>query len=291
MLKKFIIGIILTIVLVFFFWPGYPPYQFITSFIPGGKQLPVESNSQLKNHKIPAIVDIKIQSSVVKEDADKIREGIRLMDYYLNKWFGHSVKNHVLITVDDSTRESKFEEIGGEMVAALHTNEPLWQQFRQFITQYNMDMRSRFSAHEYVHYYQRDFGCGRIYKPEEVKLKWLMEGQAEWLSWKAMDEAGEISLFLGLEQMLAAEAKQSGENLQPLSAYEIEANATIGRYVYFALATDYLMRGKDIKALDKFCSNVGKGQDGPTAFQNAFNLPLEKFYSDFETYYKTLIKK
>lgn len=249
------------------------------------------AKNKLQNHTTPNLVQIEIGSDVAQEDAAKIQEGIRIMDFYLNLWFGHSIKNTALFTVDASKKDSMFEERNGEMVAALHTNEHLWDLFRQFMTQYRMDMRSRFSAHEYVHFYQRDFGCGTIYKPEEVKLKWLMEGQAEWLSWNAMSAAGDISLFMPLPQLLTIQVKQAQTDLKPLSTYETDTTPgtnIVGKYSYFALAVELLMKNKDIKTLDDFCSKIAKGQETSVAFENAFGIPLAQFYSEFETYLQNL---
>ena len=288
-MKKILILLVIIIALVFFFWPGYPPNQFLQKLI---SKTPLEqinpSKNALKTHKTPDLVILEIDPSVDPEDAAKMREGIRVMDYYLNKWFGHSVNKKVLMTVDASTENSIIKEQNGEMVAVLHTNEPIWQQFRQFIVQYRMDMRSRFSAHEYVHYWQRDAGCGRIYLPSEVTLKWLMEGEAEWLSYKAMNEAGQLPFYLGLEQMLAMQYQQNQGNLKPLRAYEKDVQTLVSTYSYFALALELLMKNRDIKTIDGFCANIGKGQEALVAFENAFCIPLEKFYAEFEQYERSL---
>lgn len=286
------IAVLLFVGLVFFFWPGYPPNQFLQSLISGkspqqGQTSQTQNKTKLNSHKTPQLVNIEFQAEVDKEDEEKIREGIRIMDFYLNSWFGHSIDKKVLMTVDASSKNSILEERDGEMVAVLHTNEPIWQTLRQFIIQYNMDMRSRFAAHEYVHFYQKDNGCGRIYKPEQVRLRWLMEGEAEWLSYKAMMDSGNLSSFLGLEEMLSMTVQ--GGSLKSLKTYK-EAAAGVQLYSYFALAVEQLMKNREIKTMDNFCANVGKGQEASVAFENAFGVPLEKFYSDFETYRQNLAK-
>lgn len=291
MLIKVGIFVLLAIGVVFFFWPGYPPNQFLQKFI---LRTPLQqlapSRNALKTHKTPDLVILEIDPTVDREDVDKLREGVRVMDFYLNEWFGHSIDKKVLMTVDAGSSNSILKERDGEMVAVLHTNEPIWQQFRQFIVQYGMDMRSRFAAHEYVHYYQRDAGCGRIYLPQEVTLKWLMEGEAEWLSYTALNKAGQLPFYQGLEQMLAIQYQQDQGNLKPLRAYEKDAQTSVSTYSYFALALQLLMKNRDIKTLDDFCANVKKGQEVSAAFQNAFAIPLEKFYSDFEAYRQNLRK-
>jgi hypothetical protein len=207
------------------------------------------------------------------------------MDFYLNQWFGRGINKKVLMTVDASSKNSLVVEQNGQMVALLHTNEPLWQQFRQFIVQYRMDMRSRFAAHEYVHYYQRDAGCGRIYLPQENTLKWLMEGEAEWLSYTALNKAGQLPFYTGLEQILKIQYQQNQGGLKPLSAYEKVATAdVVSSYSYFALALELLMKNRDIKTLDNFCTNIGQKESVPAAFEKAFGISLKNFYVEFEKY-------
>lgn len=77
---------------------------------------------------------------------------------------------------------------------------------------------------------------------------------------------------------------QEGGNLQPLKTYEKQAEVGAKLYSYFALAVNLLMKNRQIKTLDDFCANVGKGQEATVAFENAFGIPLEKFYSDFANY-------
>ena len=286
MARKVGIFALLVVGLVFFFWPGYPPYQYLQKLL---SKTPLQqldsSKNALKEHKTPDLVSLEIDPAVDSEDAEKLHEGIRVMDFYLNQWFGRGINKKVLMTVDASSKNSLVVEQNGQMVALLHTNEPLWQQFRQFIVQYRMDMRSRFAAHEYVHYYQRDAGCGRIYLPQENTLKWLMEGEAEWLSYTALNKAGQLPFYTGLEQILKIQYQQNQGGLKPLSAYEKVATAdVVSSYSYFALALELLMKNRDIKTLDNFCTNIGQKESVPAAFEKAFGISLENFYVEFEKY-------
>ena len=290
MARKVGIFALLVVGLVFFFWPGYPPYQYLQKLL---SKTPLQqldsSKNALKEHKTPDLVSLEIDPAVDSEDAEKLHEGIRVMDFYLNQWFGRGINKKVLMTVDASSKNSLVVEQNGQMVALLHTNEPLWQQFRQFIVQYRMDMRSRFAAHEYVHYYQRDAGCGRIYLPQENTLKWLMEGEAEWLSYTALNKAGQLPFYTGLEQILKIQYQQNQGGLKPLSAYEKVATAdVVSSYSYFALALELLMKNRDIKTLDNFCTNIGQKESVPAAFEKAFGISLENFYVEFEKYLATL---
>lgn len=290
--KKIAIPVVLLIVLVFIFWPGYPPHQFLQKLLGQSPTLPLPtlSKQNLKNHQTPAHVTLEIDPTVDAEDAAKIREGVRVMDFYLHEWFKRGTTKKVLMTVDASTKTSLLVNKNGDMVALLHTNEPLWQQFRQYIVQYRMDMRSRFAAHEYIHYYQQDAGCGRVSVPGEVPLKWLMEAEAEWLSYKALNEAGQLPFYLSLEKMLALFYQQNQASLKPLKAYAKDTPTSPATYSYFALALELLMKNRPIKALDDFCTYIGQKVPETAAFEKAFGTSLEQFYTDFNVYTKDLTK-
>jgi len=72
-----------------------------------------------------------------------------------------------------------------------------------------------------------------------------------------------------------------------LKSFETSEQISVDKYPLFTLAIDYLMEDKPIKSLDDFCANIGKGQDAPTAFQNAFGISLDDFYKNFESYRST----
>lgn len=289
-MKKILILSVLTVGVVFFFWPGYPPYQFLQKILSRTaiSKFTETGQEKLKTHQTPANVSLEIDPTVAPDDAAKLAEGIRVMDYYLYQWFGRGTKQPVLMTVDASTENSLLVGRNGVMVALLHTNEPLWQQFRQYVEQYGMDMRSRFAAHEYVHYYQQDAGCGRVFVPEEVPIKWLMEAEAEWLSYRALNQAGQLSLYLGLEKMLAAFYQQNKADLKPLKTYEKATPTSPATYSYYALALELLMKNNDVKAIDNFCTYIGQKDLPAVAFEKAFGVGLDQFYINFESYIKTL---
>ena len=89
--------------------------------------------------------------------------------------------------------------------------------------------------------------------------------------------------------MLIPRAKQETGLLKSFEGKDFENKSTILQYSFFNMAVDYLMKNRDIKTLDDFCANLasGKGMSMPEAFEDAFGIPLEKFYGDFESYRKT----
>ena len=292
-----ILGIIvvLTIALVFFFWPGYPPNQFLQKLISGNSQqsqIQQPSKSKLASHEIPKLLNIEIQSEVSKDDEKAIREGIRITDFYLNEWFGKSINKEAGLRVNaiaspSMGEDAKVEMAGDKMLISISTNSTIWRQMLDINKQYGGEWRDSVSAHEYVHVYQFQNGCGNVASQKKLAPKWFMEGEAVLLSFKSLMDSDNLPSFFGLDQMFSVQVKQTG-NLKPLSSYTEEADVNIGQYMYFALAVSQLIKNKDLKSLDNFCSNLSQGQARPVAFQNAFGISLDKFYSDFESYRQKL---
>lgn len=142
------------------------------------------------------------------------------------------------------------------------------------------------AAHEYVHVYAAYNGLGSTDVSISITPLWFLEGEAEWLSYQIVYEAGLSPPFN--EQMLTSLAK---EETAPLKSLEKPTQTVVNssRYALYALAADYLMRGKQKKVLDDFAVYLadGKGMSMPQAFEKAFNITLDKFYENFESYRKT----
>ncbi|MDP3733453.1 MAG: hypothetical protein Q8Q91_02815, partial [Candidatus Daviesbacteria bacterium] len=130
-------------------------------------------------------------------------------------------------------------------------------------------------------------GCANIGRVDE-KAKWFLEGEAEWFSYKAMEESGNLPFSFDAKKIIMMQFQGGEGNFNQLSSYEEGTTTDVSLYGLFALAVDYLVEKTNVKALDSYCANIGKGQDLPTAFQNAFGISLEKFYLDFEAYRKSL---
>ena len=291
-MKKMLILLVLIIGLVFFFWPGYPPYQFVESLISGKSPQQQPSKAKLGTHEIPKLLNLEIQSAVAKDDEKAIREGIRITDFYLQEWFGRSINQEARVTANAIASPSLGDDAkvaieGSKMLISISTNSTIWRQMLDMNKQFGGEWRNTVSAHEYVHVYQFQNGCGNVASQKKLAPKWFMEGEAVLLSFKSMMDSGYIPSFFGLDQMFSVQVKQA-INLKPLSGYEQEADVDIGQYMYFALAVNRLSKDKDIKTLDNFCTNLRKGQPVSAAFESTFGFPLEKFYSDFENYRQKL---
>lgn len=234
---------------------------------------------------MPQLLTIEFKTGVDQSDETEMRKGFKIMDFYLNQWFGKSITKKSAIVVEASAKDSKFQKANDSTIEFIYrTLSQDWQLPKKIGEQYHMDMRARAAAHEYIHLYQINQGCAKIGREDE-QVKWFLEGEAEWLSYKAMEETGNLPFSFDAKKMIMMQFKMGGGSFKKLGSYEQvkEFNTDPSLYGYFALAIDFLMKDRDIKTLDTFCANIGKEQDLAPAFQDAFNISLEKFYSNFES--------
>ena len=240
---------------------------------------------------LPSLVDEEFTSDVTGEDKAFVVEGISAMDFYLNEWFGKSTDKPSGLRVDaipsnDPSIGAQVVVENGKIVILIGTKSFAWN--RQIQTNGEMggevEWRPKIPAHEYAHVYQFQNGCGYTGAEITVAPKWFYEGEAEWLSIKIMREVGWLPQQFSTYNIEVVPARNiSGE----LKSFETSEQISVDKYPLFTLAIDYLMKDRDIKTLDDFCANIGKGQDAPTAFQNAFGISMDEFYKNFESYRKT----
>ena len=239
---------------------------------------------------LPSLVQPEFADDVTAEDKNFVIQGISATDFYLKRWFGKSINQPAGLRVDaiESTGAQVVVE-NGKMVILIGTKSGAWKSMIES-NKYGGEWRNRISAHEYVHVYQFHSGCGRLDVENLIAPRWFSEGEAEWLSYKAMQEAGLTPSF-GITEMLVSIAKQETGSLSSFEGKDFGNKGgavSVSQYSFFAMAIDYLMKDRPIKALDGFCANLadGKGMSMPKAFEAAFGITLEKFYEDFESYRK-----
>lgn len=296
------IAVLLLLGIAFFAWFKFSPFKQVPNLIPNpSQQNPSQQTSKkgLESHEMPKLLDIEVKSGVDQEYANKTLEGFKIMDFYLNKWFGKSITRKSSIRIEVTSEDNKWvEEDDGTAVYLNRTLSGESQMIERFVSQFHMDTRSRLMAHEYVHLFQFNNGClhpgktaGRTIIGEYAeKARWFLEGEAEWLSYKAFEESGNLSPFFSNGRWVSFYMFQIGDSVKPLQAYDQGENP-LNMYSYFTVAVDFLMKNRDIKTLNDFCVNLGKKQDVPVAFQNAFGVSFEKFRSDFEAYFTKTFSK
>jgi hypothetical protein len=142
------------------------------------------------------------------------------------------------------------------------------------------------AGHEYVHVLQGELGC--LSGEARKRYRWIAEGMAEEVSWRALVAAHRIG-----GSRIAREIHGSGAfdpNLQPLQAYEREGGRD-PEYALWHLATRRLLREavatgsapskRPEMALRRFCRRVGKGTPWRAAFRRSFGLTTDAFYTEF----------
>ena len=240
---------------------------------------------------LPSLVKGDFASDVTTEDKNFAIEGISTMDFYLQKWFSKSTDKpselQVSTTSSDPNGGAQIKTESGTAIILIETGNFGWQRQIQSNKDVGGEWRPRLVAHEYVHVYQFQNGCGRVDAENPAATKWFIEGEAEWLSYMATIDAGQLPKAT-IPQLILTPAMQVNGSLQSFEKSEsVKLTASSPTYFLFNMAIDYLMKDRDIKTLDDFCANIGKGQDAKTAFQNAFGISMDKFYSDFENYRST----
>lgn len=304
--KLLIIGIsvIVIIGLIFFFWPGYPPYNFIISLLGGNSSWKLSERDNKSFNILPSLVKAEFAKDVTEEDKGFVITGISAMDFYLQKWFGKSTNQPAGLRVNagETTSDGGDSQVvmeDGKVVILVATGSPLWKSMAEN-NKYGGEFRNWLSAHEYVHVYQTHNGCN-ISASKRVAVggddpnlnilitpRWFTEGEAEWLTYKVMQETDMISSRSNVQQVFLLRAKQQTGLLKSFEKKK-ESGDSYSDYPFFAMAIDYLMKDRQIKTLDDFCANLagGNGMSMPQAFEDAFGITLEQFYNDFESYRKT----
>lgn len=290
-----VIFIIIALILglVFFFWPGHPPNDLLQKIISGD---PIQKSDFAPPGKqkqtfntLPALLNGEFASGVNEEDKNLIIQGISTMDFYLQKWFGKSINKPAGLRVGtgapaDMGAGSQVVMEDGKIVILMETGSFAWKRQIQSNNEIGGEWRPRLAAHEYVHVYQFQNGCGEgILTGSPVVPRWFTEGVAEWLSYKAAKEAGQLPRA-GIPQLILPVAKQAKD---PLESFENPNSSDFSAYFLFNMAIDYLMKDRPVKTLDDFCANLGNGMSMPKAFETTFGMTKDKFYEGFEAYRKT----
>jgi len=269
------------------FQQGYTQQQ---SYSNNQRTTSVPTQKQVFN-TLPSLVKAEFASDVSAEDKNFAIEGVSTMDFYLQKWFGKSTNKpsglQVSAATSDSSGGARVNTESGTAIIMIETGNFGWQRQIQSNKDVGGEWRPRLVAHEYVHVYQFQNGCGRVDAENPVALKWFIEGEADWLSYKSAIVAGQLPQAT-IPQLITAPAKQVVGSLQSFEKSEsVKLTASSPIYFLFNMAIDYLMKDKPIKNLDTYCADIGNGMDVSKAFETAFGVTLPKFYEGFEAYRKT----
>jgi hypothetical protein len=143
------------------------------------------------------------------------------------------------------------------------------------------------SGHEYAHVWQSELGC--LPSGDRREYRWLVEGMATHLAWRAMVHYGGASAALVRRTIRRGGDWES--NREPLRTYEREGGRP-PQYALWHLAVHGVLREAVARraapsrlpelALRGFCERVGAGMPWRAAFLRSFGLSVDEFYAGFE---------
>lgn len=234
-------------------------------------------------------IELRVQDGVSGRELRAIRGGLRAMQRYMERSLGVGVHEHVEARVARKNSCRPFESsAGGALMGegdkgflCVDTSSLAWQ----YLVRTDFVAATAISAHEYVHVLQAELGC---LQPGEYR--WLVEGMATHLAWRALVSAGHAS-----EARVVREIRDD-RPLSPtvglLSGYE-RGDGRDQEYALWHLAVRRLLRramssgsasrSRPETALVRFCNLVGHGRRWHAAFEHSFGLPVERFYANFQS--------
>jgi hypothetical protein len=235
-------------------------------------------------------IELRIQDGVQPRELRMIRSGLRSAQRYMESRLGRTVHGHVEARIARSNGCRPFQSPGGSLVGeadrgflCIDTANLHWK----WLVLKDRLAATSTAAHEYVHVLQAELGC--LSKGSESRYRWILEGMAEYVAWRALVADGKVGAA-----RVAREIRESGPLspwLGPLSAYEHEGGRDQA-YALWHLAIQHVLReavaagaapaARREIALRRFCQRAGAGVPWRTAFERSFGFPVDKFYARFD---------
>jgi hypothetical protein len=235
-------------------------------------------------------IELRIQDGVSERELRAIRDGLRLVQRHASSSLGRSVRGPVEARVARSNGCRPFEAAGSASVGeaeegflCIDTASLGWQ----WLARKDLTAATAVSAHEYVHVLQGELGC--LPAPANQHFRWILEGMANEVAWRALVAAGRATEARVERTILADGAFDP--NLAPLRRYEREGGRApeyalwqlaVHRLLQQAVAAGAAPAARPELALRRFCGRVGRGQPWRSAFAGSFGVALPRFYAGFE---------
>jgi hypothetical protein len=242
-------------------------------------------------------VELRVQSGVTRRELHAVREGLRLTHRFMSRSLRRSVRKPVEARVARANGCHPFESSSGDSIGeaddgflCISTRNLHWK----YLIQKDFPAAAAIPGHEYVHVLQAELGC--LSNGTNGRFRWLVEGMAEEVSWRALISAGWVT-DRHVERAIARDALPDlglgDRGLYPLAAYE-RANGADREYALWHLAVRRLLRAavedgaaprvQPEIALRRFCERAGREGDWRRAFARSFGEPVTTFYHEFETF-------
>jgi hypothetical protein len=235
-------------------------------------------------------VELRVQDHVSAPELRTIRTGLRLTERFMRVALGRGVAGHVEARVARSNGCRPFQAVGEALVGeaqrgflCIDTASPAWQ----WLMLKDRLAASAAAGHEYFHVLQAELGC--LHSPSGEHFRWLMEGSAEEVGWRAL-----VAAHRTTADHIAREIRSEGafdSNLEPLHRYETEGgrdpeyalwHMAVRRLLARAVAAGAVSARHPERALGRFCEQVGAGRPWRGAFARSFGLSVDRFYASFE---------
>jgi hypothetical protein len=233
---------------------------------------------------------LRIQDGVSGREEGFVRRGLLVEQRYLRGRFGKGVAGPVEVRIADGRPCQAFTHPAGtgatgtaqDGFLCVDTRTPSWRTIRVR----DAVLARGVSAHELVHVWQAEHGC--LPEPDEHTHRWLIEGMAIDLAWRAQIAAG-TATRADATRTVRRGLSDARASLGPLRSYERSGGGD-PEYALWQLAVGELVdrSGGDPTALGRFCGAIGRGADWHRAFREAFGISVERFYRDFEALRRTL---
>lgn len=222
-------------------------------------------------------ITMRVQSAATAREAAVFRRGLVLEYRFLERMgrpLGADVEARLahgdpcVPSAEPGAGATGWADHGWLCVDALV---PIWREN----VQNEPVVASGVSAHELVHVWQEELGCG-----SDDQYLWLTEGMATDFAWRALVAAG-----LTTERATGEAIRRFGafnERVGPLQSYEDRTGAD-PEYALWHLAVRDLLRGSRSgpAAMRSFCEFVGNGTGWRDAFARAFGRSVDQFYRAF----------
>jgi hypothetical protein len=235
-------------------------------------------------------VELRVQDGVGAAELRVIRRGLRSTDRFMTAVLGRTVEHHVEARLARTDGCRPFQN-GGEAVVGqadrgflcIDTATPAWR----WLMLKDRPAASAYAGHEYVHVLQAELGCLR--SPVGERFRWLMEGMAETISWRALAPHRRFD-----DRRIEREIRQNGaldRNLEPLRRYETDGgrdpeyalwHLAVRQLLSRAVASGNAPAGRPELALGRFCERIADRQPWRSAFARSFGLSVDRFYAVFE---------
>jgi hypothetical protein len=235
-------------------------------------------------------VELRVQDGVTARELRAIRDGVVLMDRYIERSLGRRVQGPVEARVARRDRcrhdESGERSLIGQARAGFLCVDTANIEWKVLVST-DRPTATAVSAHEYAHVLQAELGC--LPEGESRDYRWIVEGMATDLAWRALVRAGRVTDTRVRRTISRDRPFDPGS--RPLPVYEREGGRP-PQYALWHLAIRFLLRAavdagaapaaRPEVALGEFCERVGAGRPWRAAFAESFGLRTAELYARFE---------